>query len=215
MQTELFPAATHRTGGTESIASQVTALRAYADSLRLLQSIERVASVAPFRHLQTRGGGTMSVSMTNCGSWGWHSDARGYRYVTHDPLSALPWPAMPKLLADLARDAAAQAGFGNFTPDCCLINCYEIGAHMGAHRDFDELDMRHPIVSVSIGLPATFIWHGESRTNKPVRVALQDGDVLVWGGAARAGFHAVGKIKPGQHDLTGERRFNLTFRRAK
>ena len=220
MQTELFPAADSRIDGVESIAPQVTLLRAFVDSQPLLQSIDCIASAAPFRQLQTRGGGKMSVSMTNCGSWGWHSDARGYRYLTHDPLSGQPWPAMPELLADLARGAAEKAGFANFLPDCCLVNRYAIAAHMGAHRDFDELDMGHPIVSVSIGLPATFLWHGASRTNKPVRVALQDGDVLVWGGAARAGYHAVSKIKPQHHDAAGknpagELRFNLTFRRAK
>ena len=190
-------------------------LRAFADSAALLRAIEAIASAAPFRNLQTRGGGSMSVSMTNCGAWGWHSDRRGYRYVATDPLTDRSWPLLPGLFADLARTAAARGGFADFAPDCCLVNCYAVGAHMGAHRDFDELDMQQPIVSVSIGLPAAFSWYGESRANKPVRVALHDGDVVVWGGTARAGYHAVSKIKPGSHALTGERRLNLTFRRAR
>jgi len=204
----------------EAIAPDVHLLRGRAaPTARLVEIIHTLAAVAPFRRLKTPGGGTMSVAMTNCGSWGWHSDARGYRYVDRDPMSGRAWAPMPAEFAGLANGAAAEAGFAGFEPDACLVNRYEVGAQMGAHRDFDELDMRHPIVSVSIGLPALFLWHGATRGGTPRRVELHDGDVLVWGGSARAGYHAVKRIAapdllgagPGDAAL----RYNLTFRRAK
>ncbi|MCP5360150.1 MAG: alpha-ketoglutarate-dependent dioxygenase AlkB [Steroidobacteraceae bacterium] len=192
-----------------------------APTAPLIAAIETLAAAAPFRRLQTPGGGTMSVAMTNCGSWGWHSDTRGYRYLARDPLTGCAWPAMPAAFARLAGEAAAEAGFPGFVPDACLVNRYEIGAQMGAHRDFDELDLRQPIVSVSIGLPAQFLWHGEQRRTRPRVVELRDGDVLVWGGRARAGYHAVRRLTAPDlltHGTTPqglELRYNLTFRRAK
>jgi alkylated DNA repair protein (DNA oxidative demethylase) len=208
----------------ESIATDVVLLRGRAAPTgRLLEAIEDIAAVAPFRQLRTPGGGTMSVAMTNCGDWGWHSDARGYRYVERDPLTGRPWAPMPPAFVTLATDAAAEAGFPGFDPDACLVNRYAVGAQMGAHRDFDELDMRHPIVSVSIGLPAEFLWHGARRGGAARRVLLHDGDVLVWGGSARAGYHAVRRIaapdllsapSSGVRDAA-PLRFNLTFRRAR
>lgn len=209
----------------EAIAEDVVLLHGRAaPTAPLVGEIEAIAAAAPFRRLRTPGGGTMSVAMTNCGPWGWHSDARGYRYVDRDPLSGRPWPAMPAAFVALAASAAAEAGFPGFAPDACLVNRYEVGAQMGAHRDFDELDLVHPIVSVSIGLPADFLWHGERRDGPARRVTLVDGDVLVWGGRARAGYHAVRRLAP--PDLLtaaasvpmagGEPlRYNLTFRRAK
>jgi alkylated DNA repair protein (DNA oxidative demethylase) len=208
--------------GREEIAPEVLLLRGRATPTAALRAqIEAVAAAAPFRRLRTPGGGTMSVAMTNCGTWGWHSDARGYRYVGCDPSTDRAWPAMPAAFRALATAAAAEAGFPGFEPDACLVNRYDVGAQMGAHRDFDELDMRHPIVSVSIGLPALFLWHGATRGGTPRRVPLQDGDVLVWGGAARAGYHAVRRIAA--PDLLADAlpdgapplRYNLTFRRAK
>jgi alkylated DNA repair protein (DNA oxidative demethylase) len=179
----------------------------------LRTAIAAIAAEAPFHHLRTRGG-LMSVAMTNCGLWGWHSDLRGYRYVDRDPTTGKPWPAMPQVFSDLAQRAARSGGFPGFEPDCCLVNRYAIGAQMGVHRDFDELDLAQPIVSVSIGLPATFLWYGAARTGTPVRVPVADGDVLVWGGSARTGYHAVRRIKA--HAPTAEPvRYNLTFRRAK
>jgi alkylated DNA repair protein (DNA oxidative demethylase) len=215
-------ATTRPAAGRDEIATDVVLLRGRAaPTAALVAQIEAIAAVAPFRRLRTPGGGTMSVAMTNCGPWGWHSDARGYRYVDRDPLSGLPWAPMPPAFAALASAAAAEAGFPGFEPDACLVNRYEVGAQMGAHRDFDELDMRHPIVSVSIGLPALFLWHGAKRGGAARRVELSDGDVLVWGGSARAGYHAVRRIEP--PDLLGAAahgdapalRYNLTFRRAK
>jgi alkylated DNA repair protein (DNA oxidative demethylase) len=212
----------------------VVLLRGHADVVPLLADIGRIAAAAPFRHLATRGG-TMSVAMTNCGGWGWHSDAGGYRYVDRDPTTGLKWPAMPAAFRELAVHAAATAGFPGFEPDCCLVNRYAVGAQMGTHRDFDELDMRHPIVSVSIGLSATFLWYGALRTGSPLRVVLDSGDVLVWGRSARAGYHGVRRLAaPAAGGSDGSAagavprdaaqagvgafeplRYNLTFRRAK
>lgn len=199
----------------ESVATDVVLLRGYADSAALLPLLRRLIAAAPLRHLQTPGGGRMSVAMSNCGRWGWHSDESGYRYVELDPLSQQPWPAMPPEFLALAAEAAAAAGFAQFAPDCCLINRYAVGAQMGTHRDFDELDMQHPIVSVSLGMPAAFCWYGAARKGTPIVLRLEDGDVLVWGRSARAGYHSVRRIREQPHPLTGSTRFNLTFRRAR
>lgn len=185
-----------------------------APTAALCAHIDAISAHAPFRHLRTRGGGTMSVAMTNCGPLGWHSDARGYRYVEADPITGRAWPAMPPAFLDLARRAAEAGGFEGFAPDACLVNRYAPGTQMGAHRDHDELDMRHPIVSVSIGLPAQFLWYGATRGGSPRRLWLEDGDVVVWGGPARAAYHGVRRLDPGMHPLTGALRYNLTFRRA-
>ena len=209
---------------TEFVAVDVFLLRRFALGLPLAIAIAEVARIAPFRHLCTRGG-VMSVAMTNCGSWGWHSDARGYRYVERDPGSGQPWPHMPAVFHSLAVRAAAQCGFNGYEPDCCLGNRYAVGARMGTHRDFDELDMAHPIVSVSIGLPATFLWYGARRGGTPRQVLLEHGDVLVWGASARAGYHAVRRVadplpswlEPDAATALGGDtvRYNLTFRRAR
>lgn len=188
--------------------------RAEACASALLDAVEAVAARAPFRHMHTPGGHAMSVAMTSCGSLGWISDARGYRYSPNDPLSGQPWPPMPALILDLARDVAAEAGFAGFEPDACLINRYQRGARMSLHQDRDERDLRWPIVSVSLGLPASFQFGGLQRSDKPRRVALTHGDVLVWGGPARLRFHGVLTLKDGRHPLTGTTRINLTLRRA-
>lgn len=211
MQTELdLPTAL-----AEIVAPDVMLLHRRADSRCLLPLIAQILEGAPLRHLITPGGGRMSVAMSNCGPWGWHSDTSGYRYVERDPLSGRAWPVMPPQFTQLANAAAAQAGFAQFEPDCCLINQYVVGAQMGAHRDFDECDLRQPIVSVSLGAPATFLWHGAARRNSPIALRLVDGDVLVWGGVARAGYHAVRKLKPVSSTPADALRFNLTFRRAR
>lgn len=199
-----------------TIAPEVTLWRGLAaPTAPLVRAIEAIAARAPFRHLSTPGGGTMSVAMTNCGPWGWHSDRRGYRYVECDPLTGEPWPPMPASFALLASKAAALGGFPGFEPDACLVNRYVPGAQMGAHRDWDELDKRHPIVSVSIGLPALFLWYGAKRQGRPLTTLVEDSDVVVWGGSARAGYHGVRKLPPGEHPAAGALRYNLTFRRAK
>jgi len=208
LQPDLLPA--DPPSPARAVAAQVVLLRGYAPTAPLRAAIESIAAAAPFRHLSTPGGGSMSVAMTNCGAWGWHSDARGYRYVDRDPLTGRAWPAMPAAFGELAARAAAAAGFGVFEPDCCLVNRYAPGAQMGTHRDHDERDLRQPIVSVSIGLPAVFMWYGATRREAPVRIPLADGDVLVWGGQARSGYHGVRRLPLRAAGL----RYNLTFRRA-
>lgn len=187
---------------------------ALAESRRLLAEIARIAAEAPFRHLTTPGGHTMSVAMTNAGRAGWVSDRRGYRYEPADPLSGQPWPAMPPLFLGLARRAAAALDFGGFDPDACLINRYAPGARLTLHQDQDEKDLGAPIVSVSLGLPATFLWGHGTRGGKLRRVPLAHGDVVVWGGPSRMIFHGVDVLKDGEHPLTGGLRYNLTFRAA-
>jgi DNA oxidative demethylase len=193
----------------------IALLRGFADSRRLMPLIESVAAVAPFRHLVTPGGQTMSVAMTNCGPLGWVSERSGYRYSPSDPLTGRDWPAMPAEFLALALDAATRAGFPEFVPDACLVNRYSPGSRLTAHRDADEQDYAQPIVSVSLGLPASFAFYGLTRGGKGNAVALEDGDVLVWGGPARLVYHAVRPVKPGTHPVTGGFRYNLTFRHAK
>jgi len=193
----------------------ITLLRGLADTAQLMPLIHDIARVAPFRHLVTPGGQTMSVAMTNCGPLGWVSDRSGYRYSARDPLSDKDWPSMPRAFEQLALNAAAVCGFPDFVPDACLINRYVAGARLTAHRDADEQNFAQPIVSVSMGLPASFAFYGLTRGGKGQTVALTDGDVLVWGGPSRLVYHAVRPIKPGKHPLTGEARYNLTFRHAR
>ena len=200
----------------EPIAPGAVLLRGFACGVAdaLAQGIKQVIASAPFRHLITPGGRTMSVGMTNCGALGWVSDRTGYRYERTDPLSGQPWPPMPAGFADMAARAAAEAGFDGFRPDACLINCYEPGARLSLHQDRDESDLRAPIVSVSLGLPATFLFGGLQRSDRPARWRLAHGDVAVWGGPSRLAFHGIAPLADGDHPRLGRQRINLTFRRA-
>ncbi len=180
----------------------------------LLAAIECISAQAPFRRMTTPGGFQMSVAMTNCGSAGWVTDRTGYRYDRRDPGSGAPWPPMPDVFLALARDSATEAGFAGFVPDACLINCYEPGTRLSLHQDRDEHDHTHPVVSVSLGLPATFQFGGLKRSDRPLKVSLQHGDVVVWGGPSRLVFHGVLALKEGEHPALGRRRINLTFRKA-
>jgi alkylated DNA repair protein (DNA oxidative demethylase) len=181
----------------------------------LLQAVDAVLQHAPLRHLVTPGGLRMSVAMTNCGSVGWVSDRSGYRYDPLDPDSGRPWPAMPPALQTLAADAARAAGYDGFAPDACLVNQYLPGTRLSLHQDRDERDHGAPIVSVSLGVPAVFLFGGPKRGDRTARHALFHGDVVVWGGASRLYFHGVAPLKEGSHPLLGERRINLTFRKAR
>jgi alkylated DNA repair protein (DNA oxidative demethylase) len=181
---------------------------------QLLAALDGVVAAAPFRHLITPGGFRMSVAMTNCGDVGWVSDRTGYRYDPIDPDSGRRWPAMPRVFADLAARAAEHAGFGKFTADACLVNRYDPGSRLSLHQDRNERDFAAPIVSVSLGLPALFLFGGLRRTDRPLRMPLQHGDVVVWGGPARLAFHGVAELKDGLHPLLGRQRINLTFRKA-
>lgn len=183
-------------------------------SPELIADIARIAAVSPFRHMVTPGGWEMSVAMTNCGQFGWLTDRSGYRYDTIDPATGRPWPAMPAAFLDLAVAAAEAAGFTGFLPDACLVNRYAPGARLSLHQDRNERDFQQPIVSVSLGLPAVFLWGGNKRTDKVRRVQLLHGDVVVWGGPDRLTFHGVNALAEGEHPLTGAYRFNFTFRRA-
>jgi alkylated DNA repair protein (DNA oxidative demethylase) len=180
----------------------------------LLAALADIARAAPFRRMVTPGGGTMSVAMTNCGDAGWVSDRAGYRYDPVDPATGRRWPAMPPVFADLAARAAAAAGFEGFAPDACLLNRYEAGNRLSLHQDRNERDFGWPIVSVSLGLPAIFLWGGQQRSSRPRRLKLVHGDVVVWGGVARLTFHGVQPLAEGSHELTGNVRYNLTLRRA-
>ena len=200
----------------ESMAEGAVLLRGFAGPLEadLLADLRDIVEQAPFRHMVTPGGHQMSVAMTNCGGLGWVTDRGGYRYDANDTETGKPWPAMPRSFRELAGLAAAHAGFGGFSPDACLINRYQPGARMSLHQDKDEEDFAAPIVSVSLGLPAIFLFGGLKRSDKPRRFRLQHGDIAVWGGPARLRFHGVAPLADGEHALLGRQRINLTFRKA-
>lgn len=200
----------------EDMATGAVLLRGRALALEemLLADIAAIVAAAPFRHMVTPGGFTMSVAMTNCGSAGWVTDKTGYRYDTKDPLTGSHWPPLPASFLHLAAEAAGEAGYGGFAPDACLINRYEPGARLSLHQDRNERDFGQPIVSISLGLPATFQFGG-ARRNSPVRsYALRHGDVVIWGGSSRLFFHGVSALKDGEHPRLGRKRINLTFRAA-
>jgi alkylated DNA repair protein (DNA oxidative demethylase) len=201
----------------EAMAEGAVLLRGFARPFEaeLLPALRAIVKQAPVRHLITPGGHRMSVAMTNCGSVGWVSDATGYRYDAIDPESGEPWPAMPTVLRRLAADAADDAGFKDFAPEACLINRYVPGAKLSLHQDKDELDFAAPIVSVSLGLPAVFLFGGPKRADKPNRYRLEHGDVVVWGGPSRLFFHGVAPLAEGEHAVMGGQRINLTFRKVR
>jgi alkylated DNA repair protein (DNA oxidative demethylase) len=212
---ELFGAGDAGSNPSVSLGEGIALLRGFANTTELFPLIEEVAAQSPFRHLVTPGGQTMSVAMTNCGPVGWVSDHSGYRYSSRDPQTQRDWPRMPRAFETLALDAARAAGFPDFVPDACLINRYAPGSRLTAHRDADEQNFAQPIVSVSLGMPATFAFYGLARGGRGRSVALDDGDVLVWGGPSRLVYHAVRPVKPGHHPVTGGYRYNLTFRHAR
>lgn len=200
----------------ESLEDGAVLLRGFtlSDAPGLLEEVERIAQASPFRHLVTPGGHTMSVAMTNCGRVGWVSDRHGYRYDPVDPDTGKAWPTLPEAFVRLALRAAAEAGFTGYDPDACLINRYLPGAKLGLHQDRDEKDAWAPIVSVSLGLPAVFLWGGKRRSDPVRRLRLEHGDVAVWGGPARVVYHGIAPLKDGHHPLTGSTRINLTFRKV-
>ena len=216
MNLDLFPGEPALERRDEPLEPGARVLRGFARDRgpALLEALGTVTARAPLRFLTTPGGYRMSVAMTNCGSAGWTSDRTGYRYGPHDPLTGEPWPAMPAVFAALATEAAAAAGFPAFAPDACLINQYEPGSRLSLHQDRDERDYGAPIVSVSLGLPAVFLFGGALRTDRTRRVPLAHGDVVVWGGPARLRYHGVLPLKDGEHPLLGRRRINITFRQA-
>ena len=200
----------------ESIGDHAVVLRGYAWDQRaaLLMAVDEITAVAPFRNMITPGGFRMSVAMTNCGRAGWVTDRKGYRYDLVDPITGHAWPPMPVLFRGLAARAAQAAGFAGFEPDACLINRYEPGTRLSLHRDENERDLTAPIVSVSLGLPAVFLFGGNSRSDRPRRVRLDSGDVVVWGGPDRLVYHGVAPLAEGDDPVTGRCRINLTLRKA-
>jgi DNA oxidative demethylase len=201
----------------EIMAEGAVLLRGFARDAEaeLITTLRDLAGRAQFRHMVTPGGHRMSVAMTNCGTAGWVTDRRGYRYDAADPETGERWPDMPPLLRDLAERAASRAGFAGFAPDVCLINRYVPGARMSLHQDKDDLDFAAPIVSVSLGLPAIFLFGGLQRSDKPRRFRLEHGDVAVWGGPSRLFLHGVAPLADGEHALVGRQRINLTFRKVR
>jgi len=210
---DLFAGQTQRT----PLGAQACVLHGFALPVAeaLLAGIDAIAAAAPFRHLATPGGHVMQVAMTNCGTFGWCSDRRGYRYERCDPTTGQPWPPLPEAFLRLAREAAAEVGFTGYVPDACLVNRYAPGTRLSLHQDRDEDDRVAPIVSVSLGLPATFLFGGHARGDRTVRVPLAHGDVAVWGGVDRLRFHGVLPVPAGRDPRTGEARLNLTFRKVR
>jgi len=200
----------------EQIGEQSCVLRGFALPWldRLLPALDAVLAAAPFRQMVTPGGFTMSVALSSCGTLGWTTDRSGYRYTRNDPQTGQPWPEMPDVFLQLAQAAAQAAGFTDFIPDSCLINRYVPGSKMSLHQDKDEKSYAAPIVSVSLGLPAMFLFGGFARADKSQRVPLLHGDIVVWGGVDRLRYHGVLPIKDGQHSRLGEQRINFTFRTA-
>jgi len=216
MMNDLFAGLEPQEASRQDMADGAVLMRGHALSQadQLIDDIHRISSSAPFRHMVTPGGFSMSVAMTNCGTYGWVTDRRGYRYERQDPLTGENWSPMPESLLSLAVTAAHEAGYPDFIPNACLINRYEPGAKMALHQDKDERDFSRPIVSVSLGLPVTFQFGGLQRTDPVTKYPLQHGDVVVWGGASRLFYHGVLTLKNGIHEKAGAFRYNLTFRHA-
>ena len=215
MMDDLFGDQPGDTGRREDLAAGAVILRGRAlPADALLAALDGVVAAAPFRNMVTPGGFTMSVAMTNCGVAGWVTDRRGYRYDAVDPGSGRPWPDMPGPFLELACAAAAEAGYPDFVPDACLINRYQPGARLSLHQDRNERNYDQPIVSVSLGLPATFQFGGLERSDPVRKVPLRHGDVVVWGGPSRLFYHGIPALKDGEHPAVGRVRFNLTFRKA-
>jgi alkylated DNA repair protein (DNA oxidative demethylase) len=213
MNLDLFPAPEDE---RHAIGEQAWLLRGFACSRApgLVEALEKVTLQAPWRNMVTPGGFTMSVAMTNCGELGWTTDRRGYRYSATDPMSKQAWPPMPTPFRQLAREAAAAAGFDAFDPDACLANRYLPGTRLTLHQDRNERDMGAPIVSVSLGMPAVFLFGGLERSDKASRIPLFHGDVVVWGGVDRLRYHGILPLKDTAHEWLGSQRINLTFRKA-
>lgn len=214
---DLFDSVAEAQPSREEIADGAVLLRGFVKPIEseLIEAVRAIVAQSPFRRMTTPGGHLMSVAMTNCGERGWITDHTGYRYDPIDPRTGAPWPAMPPVLRDLALRAAEQGGFAGFASDACLVNRYEPGTRLSLHQDKDELDYSAPIVSVSLGLPATFLFGGLARSDKPRRFRLVHGDVVVWGGPSRLAYHGVAPLAEGEHALLGRKRINLTFRKVR
>ncbi len=181
------------------------------DQAALVVEVFAAAALAPFLRYATAYGGRMSVEMTSFGPLGWTSDSRGRRYRSEHPTTGRPWPAMPAALLDIWRRATSLAT----PPDSCLVNLYRGSARMGLHQDRDEVDLRAPVVSISLGDSARFRLGGLTRRAPTRAMTLHSGDVVVLAGAARLAFHGIDRILPHTSRLIPEGgRLNLTLRQA-
>jgi alkylated DNA repair protein (DNA oxidative demethylase) len=182
---------------------------ALPDDREFLSAVEDILIAAPLHHAVTPSGLPMGVMVTDCG------DPRAFanRWDPNNPERVRIWPPMPRILQEFALRCAVRSGFPRFRPDALHINRYQAGTKLGMHQDRHECDMTQPIVSVSFGLECTFLLGGLQRIDKPKRILLEHGDVIVWGGPSRMRFHGVQPLKPGSHPLTGPYRYNLTFRK--
>lgn len=181
----------------------------------LVNATQLVSKSAEFSHPTTKSGGVYSAEITNCGTVGWWSDSKGYRYTEKDPRSGRAWPKMPKLFVDTLESALHGTSAEGFEPDACLINHYVKGAKMGLHQDKDEADFSHPIVTISLGAAADFLIGGVKRSDPSQSIMVESGDIMIMGGESRMRFHGIRKIYPGSSplpDLDG--RISLTFRKA-
>lgn len=197
-----------------AFAKSVFLLTGFTNDVQILADLQLIIAAAPLRHMMTPMGFAMSAAMTNCGNLGWVADRKGYRYDQLNPETGQQWPKMPTSFLALSQTAAAECGYADFSPDACLINQYKIGASMGLHQDKNERDYSQPIVSVSLGIPATFLFGGLKRSDKTDKISLNHGDIVVWGGNARLKFHGIMPLKPNSHGALGAYRYNLTFRKA-
>jgi alkylated DNA repair protein (DNA oxidative demethylase) len=213
MEYNLFDAPSAGASDREPMVEGAVLLRGKALAFEhdLFSALTTITERAPLRHMITSGGFTMSVAKTNCGRAGWVTHRAGYRYEAFDPENGRQWPDMPTAFLRLAREAASDAGYPDFIPDA---NRYVPGARLTLHQDKNERDFDHPIVSVSLGLPAVFRFGGLKRSAPVAKYTLKHGDVTVWGGASRLRYHGVDILKDGEHPVTGSVRINLTLRRA-
>jgi len=184
--------------------------RALADQCRAL-----VDGVVPAYVPVVRGGGTMHVRMLCLGR---HWNGKTYQYEpTRSDFDGLPAPPLPGAFKSLAREIAASAGM-TLDADLCILNYYAADGRMGLHQDKDEgersIAAGIPVVSVSLGDTARFLFGGLKRRDAVESRLLESGDAFVFGGPARLRYHGVSRILPGtappELELSG--RFNLTFR---
>jgi DNA alkylation damage repair protein AlkB len=184
--------------------------RALADECRAL-----IDGPVPAYVPIVRGGGKMHVRMLCLGR---HWNGKTYTYEpTRSDFDGLAVPPLPPTFAALARDAARAAGW-TLDADLCILNYYERGGRMGLHQDKDEspqsLAAGLPVVSVSLGDTAQFLFGGLRRRDPVEAMPLESGDVFVFGGPARLRYHGVSRViagsAPAALEIRG--RFNLTFR---
>jgi alkylated DNA repair protein (DNA oxidative demethylase) len=183
----------------------------------MLAAIRAVFATAPlFTPRMPKSGRPFSVRMSNCGTLGWVSDEKGYRYAPAHPETGSPWPPLPEPLATMWDEVSGYP----HRPEACLINFYSAHAKMGLHQDRDEADFAAPVVSLSLGDSCLFRMGGVKRSDPTCSVRLNSGDVVVLGGTARLAFHGVDRIYPGtstlfaEGGLAGGGRINLTMRRV-